>query len=225
VFSRFLPNVRTRKTYRDFRRRHIRSRDTIVSFNYDTIFEHSLPFAFKWYYGGVDEGHESQSLRILKPHGSVNWEEIDGRIENRMKEFPRHPTIVAPTHLKFVGLGIRNEDDEEDEGEEQLVGYLNQSPQIADVWRLMENEMKEARAWVFVGYSFPPSDLYFSSVLRSTLANRPSEPLVVIVNPDSMAISKRLQGRFMLSANRIKTYSDLQTFNQINRSQLLDALN
>lgn len=88
----------------------------------------------------------------------------------------------------------------------------------------MENEMKEAKAWIFVGYSFPSSDLYFSSVLRSTLANRPSEPLVVIVNPDSMAISKRLQSQFMLSHDKIRTYSDLQTFNQISRSQLLDTL-
>jgi hypothetical protein len=221
VFSRFLPNTRTRKTYREFRKKHVRSRDTIVSFNYDTIFEHSLPSAHKWYYGGVDEGHEKQSLRILKPHGSVNWEEVDGEILNRKKQFPLRPTIVAPTHLKFVGLGNRNEDDDE---EGQSVGYLNQSAQIADVWRLMENEMKEAKAWIFGGYSFPSSDLYFSSVLRSTLATRPSAPLVVIVNPDSMAISRRLQDRFRLSADRIRTYSDLQTFNQISRLQLLDTL-
>jgi len=88
----------------------------------------------------------------------------------------------------------------------------------------MENEMKEAKAWIFIGYSFPSSDLYFSSVLRSTLANRPSEPLIVIVNPDSMAISRRLQDRFKFSAEKIRAYSDLQTFNQIGRSQLLDVL-
>lgn len=220
VFSRFLPNAKTRKAYKDLRKKHIRSRDTIVSFNYDTIFEHSLPANFKWYYGAIDDHHRSQALRVLKPHGSVNWEEIDGIIKNRRKSFPRRPTIVAPTHLKFVGVGAREEDAED----EPLVGYLNQSIQIAETWRLMENEMKEAKAWIFIGYSFPPSDLYFSSVLRSTLSNRSSEPLVVIVNPDSMAISKRLQSRFMLSPASIVTYSDLQIFNQIGRAQLLNAI-
>jgi len=221
VFSRFLPNRATRKTYKDFRKKHVRSHDTIVSFNYDTIFEHSLPTSFRWYYGAIDETHRSHALRVLKPHGSVNWQEIEGGITNKKKNFPRQPTIVAPTHLKFVGLGNQIEESENDD--ERLVGYLNQSPQISEVWRLMENEMKEAKAWVFVGYSFPPSDLYFSSVLRSTIANRKSEPLIVIVNPDSMAISMRLQSRFMVSADKIKTYSDLQTFNQITRHQLLSG--
>jgi hypothetical protein len=125
------------------------------------------------------------------------------------------PIIVAPTHLKFVGTSAIGD------GLKPLPGYLNQSKQIAAVWTLMEKEMKEAKAWVFIGYSFPPSDLYFSSVLRSTLATRADQPLVAVVNPDSMAISQRLQARFSIPRARIKTYSDLQTFNQINRQQLL----
>ena len=74
--------------------------------------------------------------------------------------------------------------------------------------------MREAKGFVFVGYSFPSSDLYFSSVLRSALVVRSSHPFVVIVNPDSMAIRQKLHSRFAIPLERIRTFSDLQTFNR-----------
>jgi hypothetical protein len=130
-------------------------------------------------------------------------------------ELPESPIIVAPTHLKFVGRLGRTE-----EGA-AVTGYLNQSRQISDVWNAMEREMRDAKAWVFIGYSFPPSDLYFSSVLRSTLAVRDRNPLVVLVNPDSMPIGQRLGTRFAIPQTRIRSFPNLQTFNQINRKQML----
>lgn len=218
VFSHFTPNSKTRSVYREFISNHVRTRDTIVSFNYDVVFEYSLAGNRPWYYEGIDPTHLAQSLRILKPHGSINWAELNGTIEARhyLADFPAHPIVVAPTHLKFIGTGARNED-----GSQKVIGYLNQSEQVAKVWSAMEREMKEAKAWVFVGYSFPPSDLYFSSVLRSTLAVRPSYPFVVVVNPDSMDISRRLHDRFAIFNDKIKTFSDLQTFNQVTRAQIL----
>jgi hypothetical protein len=192
-----------------------------VSFNYDVVFEYSLPYRCVWYYVGIDSTDKSRPLRILKPHGSINWEEIDGEIsvEDDPLRFPEMPIIVAPTHLKFIGTG---------EGPEQnnsttrpLVGYLNQSAQIADIWGAMEKAMRDAKGLVFVGYSFPSSDLYFSSVLRSALAVRKSHPLVVIVNPDSMAIRTKLHSRFAIPLERIRSFSDLQTFNQTDRGDIV----
>jgi len=215
VFGRFTANDQTRKIYRLLRKQHVRSRDTIVSFNYDVIFERSLPKNQGWYYEGVDQTHKPQSLRILKPHGSINWEETKGKIGVITGKFPDRPVVVAPTHLKFIGAGARRE------GDAEIFGYLNQSRQISDVWSAMEREMLAAKAWVFIGYSFPPSDLYFSSVLRSTLAGRDSNPYIAIVNPDAMAISQRIGNRFYIPQNRIRTFPDLQTFNQIRRAQML----
>jgi hypothetical protein len=215
VFRHFNANAQTRKAYRLFRKRHLRGRDTIVSFNYDIIFEQSLPSTQRWYYEGIHQTHQPQALRILKPHGSINWTEHGGRVESISGSFPEHPIVVAPTRLKFVGSGARQEDDP------SIFGYLNQSPQITDVWGAMEREMLAAKAWVFIGYSFPSSDLYFSSVLRSTLAGRDSNPFVAIVNPDAMAISQRIANRFYIPQDRIKTFPDLETFNQINRAGML----
>jgi hypothetical protein len=216
VFGKFFPNAKTRTTYKTFLRNHVRTRDTVVSFNYDWIFERSLPSTRKWYYGGIDPDHRPQALRILKPHGSINWQEIEGNVEVHRSAVSENPLIIAPTHLKFIGTNSASD------GGNEIVGYLNQSRKISEVWTLMEKEMREAKAWAFIGYSFPPSDLYFSSVMRSTLAVRSDQPLVIIVNPDSMAISQRLRSRFSIPPSRIKTYSDLQTFNQITRKQLLN---
>lgn len=216
VFRRFQANTQTKHQYRLFRTRHVRSHDTIVSFNYDLIFEVSLPRSFRWYYEGVDHHHQPHSLRILKPHGSINWKEVEGRVVVRNPFYDLPPVIVAPTHLKFIGLGELPEAQPS-----SVAGYLNQSKQMSSVWHAMEREMGDAKAWVFIGYSFPPSDLYFSSVLRSTLAVRDSNPLIVIVNPDSLPISARLITRFIIPQDKIRTFPDLRTFNQITRQQML----
>lgn len=217
VFARFNANEETCQIYRRFRRQHIRQHDTIVSFNYDIVFERSLPTNYAWYYEGIHERHASHALRVLKPHGSINWEEVDGTIRSRKvgDTVPGRPVVVAPTHLKFVGTGTR------DRQAAEIFGYLNQSRQLSEVWNAMEREMKEAKAWMFVGYSFPSSDLYFSSVLRSTLAARDSNPYVVIVNPDSLAIGQRLRNRFFIPQDSIRTFPDLQALVQIGRAQLL----
>ncbi len=218
VFGRFRSNRRTRTIYRRFKKRHLRSRDTIVSFNYDVVFEESLPANAKWYYEAIHKSHKAQSMRILKPHGAINWEEINGTISAKVRrsKFPERPTVIAPTHLKFIGVG-----EPDVNGNRPTVGYLNQSAQVPDVWSAMEREMRDAKAWVFIGYSFPSSDLYFASVLRSTLAVRDVDPFIVVVNPDSMAIRQRVQARFSVSEDRVRTFPDLQTFNQIDRKQML----
>ncbi|WP_055326770.1 SIR2 family protein, partial [Ralstonia solanacearum] len=182
VFGRFEPNAQTRATYRALIKNHFRSFDAIVSFNYDTIFERSLPSARKPRYLGID-GNRGD-IPLLKPHGSVNWTRSkDGSIV--VFDNPPSSVIVAPTHLKFVPTGT--------ESEHVHAGYLDQADEIRQIWSEMEAHMKGARALVFIGYSFPQADLYFSSVLRSVLADRETTPDIVIVNPDAVAIADRLR--------------------------------
>jgi hypothetical protein len=86
----------------------------------------------------------------------------------------------------------------------------------------MEREMREAKALVFIGYSFPVADLYFSSILRSVLADRDGAPAVAIVNPDAVAIGERLRERFALE--RIDLHFDVRNFVQDSRKNLLKRL-
>lgn len=197
VFGRFGPNVRTRAIYRKMVNNFIRARDTIVSFNYDTVFERSLPKSYRWHYEGIKD--QSGSIGVLKPHGSINWEDRD---PIRIRKHPARSLIVAPTHLKFVQPGRTDSS--------ETRGYLDHSPNISAVWKRMEQEMREAKVLVFIGYSFPVADLYFSSILRSVLADRTGAPAVTIVNPDAVAIRERMKERFTLE--RIDVHFDLANF-------------
>lgn len=205
VFEHFNANMSTRKIYRAFVNRHFRKGDAVVSFNYDTIFESSLPPKKKFYYDTVQDS--VRFVPLLKPHGSINWDlGADGRIA--VHSSPGHPVIVAPTHLKFIA-------GQDPDGADQPIGYLDQAVGIRDIWSNMEARMKDASALVFIGYSFPIADLYFSSVLRSVLADRANTPKVVVVNPDAVAIADRLRKRFPLA--EFERYFDMQQFIQAPR--------
>jgi hypothetical protein len=212
VLSRFGPSTTTRRTYRKFLKNFVRARDTIVSFNYDVVFERSLPARCRWHYEGIRV--KPNSVGILKPHGSINWEAPRDPSERiRVTHSPDTALVVAPTHLKFVHSGGGQSKDAR--------GYLDQSTAISSVWTLMEREMREARALVFIGYSFPAADLYFSSVLRSVLAVRDGAPAVVIVNPDAVAIAEHLGERFHLTG--IVKHFDIRAFAEGLRKQLPDT--
>jgi len=205
VFSRFEPNGRTRRLFRWFHNRHVRSFDAIISFNYDTIFERSLPQSVRWGYVGLEDC--TRRLSVLKPHGSINWARRNGTVR-RQAVLPEEPVIVAPTHLKFV--------DTTSSGGESAVGYLDDAREVRVVWEEMESEMKTAKVLVFIGYSFPIADLYFSSVLRSVLADRNGAPNVVLVNPDAVSIAARLQSRFPLG--KVVRYFDFGQFIEAGRA-------
>lgn len=181
----------------------------MVSFNYDIIFERSMPKQKPWHYVGLNKA--SNGLKVLKPHGSINWTLTKNKID--VRDNPDQSLIVAPTHLKFVGS--------ENDGNKHL-GTLNHSEEIKSIWEQMEREMQSAKAFVFIGYSFPVADLYFSSVLRSVLAIRKNDPAIVLVNPDAVDIQRRLQQRF--SVKKIFNYFDMDTFFDIKRDRLLDKI-
>lgn len=203
VFRKFGANKLTRRTYRALLKRHVRRFDSVVSFNYDTVFEDSLPARRAWAYQGIQDS--AKAIAVLKPHGSINWTINSGEIV--IDEYCHSSVVVAPSHLKFV-----SKSGDPDAG---APGYLDQSTAIQAIWAEMEKSMRQARALVFIGYSFPPSDLYFSSVLRSVLADRETNPAVIIVNPDAVAISQRLALRFALRG--VGLYFDMAQFIQASR--------
>lgn len=211
VFRHFNANKKTRYTYRTFLSNHVRSYDAIVSFNYDTVFEDSLPTAKPWAYEGIEDC--TNKLLILKPHGSINWG-LTNNIICRSK-VPASSVVVAPTHLKFISAPNQ----EEDAG---YIGYLDQSPQIQAIWSALEREMRSSRVLVFIGYSFPVADLYFSSLLRSVIATRDDPLSIVIVNPDAVAIAERLNKRFAIQ--KLVRYFDMAQFIQASRSGVFSQL-
>jgi hypothetical protein len=199
--GKFNANNETRFFYKSFTNKLLKQIDAIVSFNYDVICEQSLPTKTKWHYEGVSNSQKiPRSIPIIKPHGSVNW-----RIENQTivtsKSVQDNPLIVAPSHLKFVS------NREEDQP-------------LFQVWQRMEQQLSAAKVIVFIGYSFPPSDFYFSSVLRTTFAERSDFPQIVIVNPDAVNISARLQQRYRVGVKQILKLYDLDSLIRCDRAVL-----
>lgn len=209
TFTRFDANNQTRLVYKNFYENHFKKWDSIISFNYDTILENSLPHATSWYhFGGNTNG-----IPIFKPHGSVDWSEKSGQdIIYRCSE--ESPLIVAPSHLKFIGFESANGNNNN--------GYLNNSPVIGKVWSEMEARMKSAKALVFIGYSFPEADLYFSSVLRTVLTNSTRQIRIVLVNPDAQRIAERLSERFSIDKGHIQSHFDFNVFCKLNRKDILE---
>ncbi|HMI64888.1 MAG TPA: SIR2 family protein [Cyclobacteriaceae bacterium] len=208
TLSHFDANNETRKVYRNFNNLLLRARDSIVSFNYDIILEKSLPTSSNWYYVPLRQ----TGIPLFKPHGSINW-----RIKkNGQLRFLKNPTnaavIIAPTHLKFVSIN---------QAESQpKAGFFNQANEIPKIWSEMEKDMRQAKALVFIGYSFPDADLYFSSVMRSVFEAANKNILILIVNPDAVRISERLRQRFAVKG-RVKSYFDFETFCKGTRTDIL----
>jgi hypothetical protein len=92
VFSRFDPNSSTRAIYREMVRNHVRSRDAVVSFNYDDVFERSLAGPRRWAYEGLEDCRKH--LRIIKPHGSVGWKEVAQTVQLGGRD---DAVVVAPS--------------------------------------------------------------------------------------------------------------------------------
>lgn len=55
VFSRYGASRKTRRIYNRFMDAHVRNWDTIVSFNYDLVFEELIKKEYTWYYEGVQK--------------------------------------------------------------------------------------------------------------------------------------------------------------------------
>ena len=207
VFGRFDANTDTRRVYRTLLHNQLCSRDVVISFNYDCVFERSLPSSRQWAYEGLEDSR--RRLRVLKPHGSVGWPRIGNDVARSRSLVDA--VIVAPSHLKFVATN--------DGVAPNLRGYLDQASALTAIWSSMERHMHSAKALIFIGYSFPVADLYFSSLLRSVLVERGRSPAIIVVNPDAVAIATRLRNRFALT--HVTRLFDLRQLVGMKRAEVL----
>ena len=143
----------------------------VISLNYDTVLEHALTEAeVCWHYRQVHStfAREPCSIRILKPHGSLNWR-FRGNVpsvwidtaytlapiacrsynENRFEE----AMIIPPTQIK-----------------QAIMFAETQRPEVVQLFRAIWKEVVDvlaAASRVFViGYSFPPTDLHLRTLFH-----------------------------------------------------------
>ena len=170
-------------------------KNTFISFNYDTLVEESLSglgidFTYGFKPNSVDldpslsslRQREGASIKVLKLHGSNNWAREDA--EKKLRLFGSYdavrsknwsPELVPPTWRKVFG----NE--------------------LNDVWSEALTAIESATRVIMLGFSMPETDLHFKYLLAAGLQNNVSLRQIVAVNPDTVAIEKRLSTMLLAS--------------------------
>jgi hypothetical protein len=151
-----------------------------ITFNYDLMLEDSLVSkGVKTYrYVNVNEDTSSPDflskggVPVIKLHGSLNWRFVSSvkpvkHEENAVKpdyagghDGYVEPAIIPPTLFK------QEINDDSRSGHSLTQAILAQ-------WRAAVTLLAEADKWIFVGYSFPPTDFHASRIFHIAMMRPP----------------------------------------------------
>ncbi|HSZ14414.1 MAG TPA: hypothetical protein VK790_10315 [Solirubrobacteraceae bacterium] len=178
-------------TWHDRIANSLRKGDSIISFNYDTLIDASVSRfcsgiwkADKGYGFHVRDGAthwttakagagafpKKNYLRLLKPHGSLHWQDVDSahrRLRLGASDYygiAASDNIIPPTWDKTI---------------------LADWP-WRDVWRQASRALQRTRCLIVIGYSVPQTDLSSQALIRSSLSGGDLR-LLVVANPDEDA--------------------------------------
>ncbi len=165
--------------------------DTIISFNYDCLIDWSLKSkatAEKWNpktgYGfecsntdvwtsGDKESDSKTSVKLLKLHGSLNWNVVANSKQVSLRQNPYSIETNQPHNIIPPVWDKRTKD-----------------WPYSDIWNRAKAAIYEAHAIVFVGYSMPTTDVATQVLFRAARQEKGQGNLVeslTIVNPDRSA--------------------------------------
>jgi hypothetical protein len=156
------------------------SATTFISLNYDTVLEHGLTRAnIPWHYPYVRTNvtRRPEGVRILKPHGSLNWRfrgnmplaEIDTNYSIEPVRCQSHSDnefveamIVAPTQTKGVITSPETQVD--------VTNCL-----FSAIWDDSVRALAETSKVIVIGYSFPSTDHHLQTLCHLALRLRVRE--------------------------------------------------
>jgi len=182
----------------------IKSNISFVTTNYDliiecTLFESGLnallPFQYKTTYDkhGRLFYDKTDGIPLFKLHGSLNWFENDKgeiAIDDRLIEVTMNPEKKNLLPAQYI-------DNYKSPGDILLIPptFLKPDlpPELMKNWSGAAQEIQRAEILVFVGYSFPSSDIEMKYFLARSLENNAVLRKIIIVNPDANQICNRLK--------------------------------
>jgi hypothetical protein len=191
----------------------LRASDVVLSFNYDCLMDEALrrEGGKRWraetgYGFGASQGFDlwdsppevgppyKNPIRLLKPHGSLNWALSEDRKEVSLVaayDAEAQRSIVPPTWDKSeVAEWPWNE-----------------------VWRASRRALAQARLLIVIGYSVPLTDQLSQALLRADVHNLRG---LIIVNPDPAA-RDRMKSLLSSALNRSSVIVELATFDEFAR--------
>lgn len=201
----------------------------VLSMNWDTVFErgiartqsirnvdygcHAVAVSFEGE-NLIKKGLGGDSLRILKPHGSVNWLYCDACRETfwlspkateqvaqtlfRKSDWAAvlrgsrvsQPAVLTPEcpHCEAQSLGTRF----------ATFSYRKalDFPMHAASWRTAEEYLKTAVDWVFIGYSMPPADFEFKHLLKRVQLTEKNRPNITVITGGEKTAATETIARF-----------------------------
>ncbi len=200
--------------YHDVLAAALRPGDTVLSFNYDTLIDRALKAragnrwrASQGYGVPVVDGcsdWEAQPapgpparvpIRLLKMHGSLNWQRSDNGTGILLKTQPYDPErilVIPPAWKKPI----------------------TEDPVFSSIWKAARFALRQASILVVVGYSVPVTDMLARALLRVEATVPTSEQLryLVLANPDGLARGSmvRLLGGAVSSRTRVVWVENLK---------------
>jgi SIR2-like domain len=154
------------------------SRDSVVSFNYDTLVEQCLDRDHKHWTYDIQSG--LRRIAVLKPHGSVNWTQvIDGKgdhIRLGLQLPPRRMGYKGGRLIQNLVVGLRDKTEHtQAESSDKVRSHFQV---ILDA---CEAALRTSRRLFVVGYSFPRADTTFLDVVTKASASRPAGSLSLTI--------------------------------------------
>jgi hypothetical protein len=160
--------------------------DTVISFNYDCVVDATLASnaraygrwdpsrgygyavtAGSQYWGGTPLARQTRPIKLLKPHGSLNWQitEVKGGATLSLRQDPYSGSsagrIIPPLAKKEISI-----------------------EPFQSVWTAARDALTAAKALVVIGYSAPDVDPLSQALIRLHTANgRPGLRSLVLVDP------------------------------------------
>ena len=194
----------------------------VLSMNWDTVIERGLERTQKL--TRFDYGCEARpaqfdgdklkrrtlrsakELRLIKPHGSINWLYCDAC---------RETFWVPPDEAEDVARTLFGTRDWELLREAELISKIPKTrdpaclhcasraigtrfatfsyrkaldfPMHTASWRSAEGDLKQALHWVFIGYSMPGADYEFKQLLKRVQLGEPIRPTITLITAGSGA--------------------------------------
>lgn len=161
------------------------ARNTVITFNYDTLVEKSLESLSVPFHYAIPDGmaetsgtfptelYSPDGMPVLKLHGSVNWGMRQGRDSvslyqdyAALREAGDDVLIIPPTWRKsFAGV-------------------------ITKVWEKALVAIEEATRIIIIGFSIPSTDVHFKYLLAAGLKDNVSLRKLFFVNPCEQQIEQ-----------------------------------
>ncbi|MBU2850581.1 SIR2 family protein [Acidithiobacillus ferrivorans] len=194
-------------------------KDTIITFNYDTLIEDALTrmkVPYNYGYSSANlinhgkcqaglSGHltlfdaPTDSIPLLKLHGSINW--ADGEPDSSTGLVPRlfydsYDELVAEDAVPLI---------------EPPTWRKGGNDILRTVWDRAVNALQIATRIIFIGYSAPATDPHFRFLMAAGLAKNICLSKVVVVNPDDK-VSEDIQQTIALQGGVFERYPTANDF-------------